>query len=73
MPLPIDTAGKIETGDVLYAGNIAIMEKFGYSLRAGMRLSKADTKAQQICSGCFFAGGVIPLNADNAINETITS
>lgn len=65
----LDPAGKIETGDVLYAGNIAQWKKFGYSLllRAGMRLSKADAaKAQQTVQAAL-AGGVILSNADNAL------
>jgi hypothetical protein len=65
----LDAAGKIETSDVLYAGNIVKWKKFGYSLllRAGMRLSKADpTKAQATVTAAV-AGGVILSNADNAI------
>lgn len=64
----LDTAGKIETGDVLYGGSIEQWKKFGYSilLRAGMRLGKADAaKAQQTVQAAF-AGGVIFLNTDNA-------
>lgn len=65
----LNPAGRIETGDVLYSGNIDKWKKFGYSLllRAGMRLSKADAaKADQTVKAAF-AGGVILLNADNAI------
>lgn len=64
----LDAAGTIETGDILYAGNIAQWKKFGYSLmlRAGMRLSKVDAvKAAQTVQAAF-AGGVILANADNA-------
>lgn len=64
----LNAAGTIETGDVLYSGNIAQWKKFGYSLllRAGMRLSKRDaTKAAQIVQAAV-AGGVITANADNA-------
>ena len=65
----LSTTGKIETGEVLYNGNIAQWKKFGYSLllRAGMRLSKVDPgKAQQIANTAF-QGGVILTNADNAV------
>lgn len=65
----LDAAGKIETGEILYGGNIAQWKKFGYSLllRAGMRLTKADAaKAQQTVLAAF-AGGVILSNADNAL------
>ena len=65
----LNPAGKIEAGEVLYAGNIDKWKKFGYSLllRAGMRLSKVDAaKAEQTVKAAF-AGGVILLNADNAI------
>ena len=65
----LDPAGKIESGDVLYSGNIAQWKKFGYSLllRAGMRLSKADQTKAQATVAAAFAGGVILANADNAI------
>lgn len=64
----LNASGQIETGDLLYGGNIAQWKKFGYSLllRAGMRLSKVDpAKAQQIALAAF-NGGVITANADNA-------
>ena len=51
----LNPAGRIETGDVLYAGNIDKWKKFGYSLllRAGMRLSKADRRKSRANSkGC---------------------
>ncbi len=65
----LDAAGKIETSDVLYAGNIAKWKKFGYSLllRAGMRISKADAAKAQSAVAAAFAGGPILVNADNAI------
>lgn len=65
----LNPAGKIEAGEVLYAGDISKWKKFGYSLllRAGMRLSKVDAaKAEQTVKAAV-AGGVILLNADNAI------
>ena len=64
----LNTNSKIETGDILYGGNIDQWKKFGYSLllRAGMRLSKVDAaKAEQTVKAAF-AGGVITSNADNA-------
>jgi hypothetical protein len=65
----LDATTTIETGDVLYAGNIAQWKKFGYSLllRAGMRLSKVDpTNAQAIVQAAV-TGGVITSNTDNAV------
>jgi hypothetical protein len=65
----LNASGNIETADVLYGGNIDQWKKFGYSLmlRAGMRLSKVDaTQAQQVVQAAF-QGGVILLNADNAV------
>jgi hypothetical protein len=64
----LSATAKIETGDLLYSGDIAKWKKFGYSLllRAGMRLSKIDqTKAQSTVQAAV-AGGVILVNADNA-------
>jgi hypothetical protein len=65
----LNPAGRTETGDILYSGNIAQWKRFGYSLllRAGMRLSKVDpAKAQQIVQAAV-TGGVILTNADNAV------
>jgi hypothetical protein len=65
----LSTTGRIETADVLFAGNVDKWKKFGYSLllRAGMRLAKANpTLAQQTVAKAF-AGGVITSNLDNAI------
>jgi hypothetical protein len=64
----LDAGGKIETSDLLFAGNISQWKKLGYSLllRAGMRLSKVDpTTAQSIVKKAYDAG-VITDNADNA-------
>jgi hypothetical protein len=64
----LSTTGRIETADVLFAGNIEKWKKFGYSLllRAGMRVAKANpTLAQQTVAKAF-AGGVITSNLDNA-------
>ena len=55
---------------MLFAGDVAKWKKFGYSLllRAGMRLSEVDQNlAQTTVATAAFAGGVILVNADNAI------
>lgn len=61
-------SGKVETGDIMFAGNTAQWKKFAYSLmlRAGMRLSKADAAKAQSTVQAAFQGGVILANADNA-------
>ncbi|HRI78991.1 MAG TPA: SusD/RagB family nutrient-binding outer membrane lipoprotein [Cyclobacteriaceae bacterium] len=67
----LDPAGKIETADVLYSGNIAQWKKFGNSilLRAGMRLIKQDLPkaTSAINAAVTLNGGVIVTNADNAV------
>jgi len=65
----LDPAGKIETSDVLYKGNIAQWKKFGNSLllRAGMRLINANAAKAASTVAAAFAGGVITDNADNAV------
>jgi hypothetical protein len=64
----LNAAGTIETGDVLYAGDVAKWKKFAYSLllRAGMRLIKIDAAKAQATVQAAVAGGVILTNADNA-------
>ena len=64
----LNASGTVETGDVLYGGNIAQWKKFGYSLllRAGMRLSKIDPAKAAATVQAAVAGGVITANADNA-------
>jgi hypothetical protein len=64
----LTTTSNIETGDMLYAGNVAKWKKFAYSLllRAGMRLSKIDPAKAQSTVQAAVAGGVITDNADNA-------
>lgn len=64
----LNASGRIETGDLLYSGNIAQWKKFGNSLllRAGMRMSKVSPdKAKQVAQTAF-SNGVITDNADNA-------
>src|SRR4051812_154543 len=64
----LNASGTIETGDMLYAGDIAKWKKFAYSLllRAGMRLVKVDAGKAQSTVQAAVAGGVITVNADNA-------
>jgi len=64
----LSASGTIETGDVLYGGDITKWKKFAYSLllRAGMRLSKVDAAKAQSTVQAALAGGVITDNADNA-------
>lgn len=64
----LSTTAVIETGDVLFAGNVAQWKKFAYSLllRAGMRLSKVDPAMAQKTVQVAVNGGVITANADNA-------
>ena len=64
----LSATGRVETADVLYAGNVEKWKKFGYSLllRAGMRLVKANpTLAQQTVQAAF-QGGVITNLIDDA-------
>lgn len=64
----LSTTAVIESGDLLYGGNVAKWKKFAYSLllRAGMRLSKVDAAQAQTTVQAAVAGGVITMNADNA-------
>lgn len=64
----LNAAGTIETGDVLYAGDVGKWKKFAYSLllRAGMRLVKVDAAKAQSTVQAAVTGGVITSNADNA-------
>ncbi len=64
----LDASKAVETGDLLYKGNIAKWKKLGNSLllRAAMRYSKADpAKAQQYAS-IAFNGGTMTAVSDNA-------
>jgi len=64
----LGAGGKIETADVLYAGNIDKWKKFGNSLllRAGMRLGQVNETAAKAAVAAALSGGVILANADNA-------
>ena len=64
----LNLSRKVETADILYAGDLNKWKSFGYSLllRAGMRLSQVNaSKAQQVVQAAF-QGGVILLNSENA-------
>ena len=65
----LNAAGRVEGGEILYAGDIAKWQRFGYSLmlRAAMRLTKvAPALAQEFVQKAV-AGGVMESNDDNAI------
>jgi hypothetical protein len=65
----LDPAGRVETADVLYAGNVDKWKKLGNSLllRAGMRLKEVDpATAEATVAAAFAGGGLITTNADNA-------
>lgn len=67
----LDVSGKIETGDILYGGDVTKWKLFANSLllRAGMRLSKVDaTQAAQVANEAVSAG-VITSNSDNAVRR----
>lgn len=65
----LGTSGRVETADILFAGNIEKWKKFGYSLllRAGMRVGKANPAAAQQAVAQAFTGGVITSNLDNVM------
>lgn len=71
----LDPSKKIETGDLVYKGNIEQWKKLGYSilLRVAMRYSKVDpAKAQQYAAIAFNGGTMTSVN-DNvyiAFNST---
>lgn len=65
----LDANGRIETGDVLYAGDVTKWKRFGYSLmlRAAMRLTKVKpAKAEEYVKKAV-AGGVMQSNDDIAM------
>jgi hypothetical protein len=66
--LTTSSSVQLESGDVLYAGNVAQWKKFGFSLllRAGMRLSKVNPALAQSTVAAAATGGVILVTADNA-------
>lgn len=65
----LDASKTIESGDILYQGNVEQWKRFANSLlvRVGMRLSNVDpTQAQQVVQAAYQAG-VILANSDNAV------
>jgi len=65
----LSTSSRIETGDVLYNGNIDRWKRFGNSiiLRHAMRLTKVDPAKAREYVQIAVSGGVIQSNADNAL------
>ena len=63
----LDAGGAIETGDILYGGDVDRWKQYGYSLllRAGMRLSKVDPAQAQAVVNEAFEGGVITDNENS--------
>lgn len=57
------------SADLIYKGNIAQWQKFGYSLmlRVAMRMTKIDAATAQTWAQKAITGGVILTDADNAI------
>jgi len=67
--LGADPVGKLETGEILYKGDIAKWKQFGYSLllRAGMHIANANPSLTKTAVTTAVAGGVITANANNAV------
>ncbi len=65
----LNASGIIETGEVMYSGDIEKWRRMGYSLllRMGMRLSEVDPALAQQTVADAFAGGVIESNDDNYV------
>jgi hypothetical protein len=65
----LSTSKPIETGDILYGGNIEKWQRLGYSLmlRAAMRHSKVDENTARTYAAKAVAGGVMQSNDDNAV------
>lgn len=64
----LNPGGTLPANDIIYSGNIAAWQKFGYSLmlRMAMRLTKIDAATAQKYAEKAYAGGVFTSNADNA-------
>jgi hypothetical protein len=64
----LNASGTIPTNDIIYKGNIAAWQKFGYSLmlKMAMRLTKADAATAQTYAEKAYAGGVFASIADDA-------
>ncbi|MDF9798880.1 hypothetical protein OKW21_004143 [Catalinimonas alkaloidigena] len=65
----LSSDSRIESGDILYAGDIIQWKRFGYSLmlRAAMRLTKVNPALAQEYVGKAVSGGVMESNDDNAM------
>lgn len=65
----LSAGGRIEAGDILYAGDITGWKRFGYSLmlRAAMRLTKVNPSLAREYVEKAVAGGVMESNDDNAL------
>lgn len=65
----LDATKTIESGDVVYGGDITKWKRFGYSLmlRLGMRLTKVNPTLAQSTVQKAVAGGLMQSNADNAV------
>ena len=68
-PAALDATKTIESGDVLFAGNVTKWKRFGNSLllRAGMRLSRVNATLAQATVQKAVAGGLLQGNADNVL------
>jgi Starch-binding associating with outer membrane len=64
----LNAGATIPTNDIIYKGNIAEWQKFGYSLmlRMAMRLTKADAATAQTYAEKAYAGGVFSSISDDA-------
>jgi len=65
----LDASKTIESGDIVYGGDVTKWKRFGYSLmlRLGMRLSKVNASLAQSTVQKAVAGGLMQSNADNAV------
>lgn len=65
----LDPNSRIESTDILYAGDIGKWKRFGYSLllRFGMRLSEIDEQLAEQYVSAAYDGGVFQSNDDNAM------
>jgi Starch-binding associating with outer membrane len=64
----LSASGILPTNDIIYSGNIAEWQKFGYSLmlRMAMRLTKVDPTTAQTYAEKAYAGGTFGSIADDA-------
>jgi hypothetical protein len=65
----LDKTKPVESGDILYAGDVDKWKRLGYSLllRAAMRHTKVDPAIAQQYVAKAVTGGVMQSNADNAV------